>query len=83
MGQRAEKPERGQKVAVYRRRPGLQTVRFLGQDQAHVECYTRCAEGGWRLTEVSGDNASLHLPALGFDRALTELYRDLPDKETA
>lgn len=75
--------DRGQKFAAYRRFPGLQTVLFLAQDQAHVECYTRGAEGGWMLTEVSGDNASLHLPALGFDLALTELYRDLPDQETA
>lgn len=75
--------DRGQKFAAYRRFPGLQTVLFLAQDQAHVECYTRSATGGWLLTEVSGDNAALHLPALGFDLALTELYRDLPDKETA
>jgi len=74
--------DRGQKFAAYRRFPGLKTVLFLSQDQAHVECFTRSAEGGWLLTEASGDTASLYIPALGFDLALAELYRDLPDNET-
>lgn len=71
--------DRGRKFEAYRRFPGLRTVLFLSQDHAHVECYSRLDDGGWLLSEASGDRAALHLPALGCELALGELYRDLPD----
>ena len=70
--------DRGGKFAAYRRFPGLKTVLFLSQDRAHVECYSRTAEGDWLLTEASGEAASLALPAFGFTLPLAELYQDLP-----
>ena len=71
--------DRGDKFAAYRRFPGLTTVLFLSQDRAHVECFTRGEDGRWILSEASGDTARLALPALGFELALADLYRDLPD----
>lgn len=71
--------DRGRKFEAYRRFPGLRTVLFLSQEHAHVECYSRLDDGGWLLSEASGERAALHLPALGFELALGELYRDLPD----
>lgn len=71
--------DRGDKFAAYRRFPGLKTVLLLSQDRPHVECYTRGEDGYWILSEASGDSASLTLPAFGFELALAELYRDLPD----
>ena len=71
--------DRGDKFAAYRRFAGLKTVLFLSQDRAHVECFTRGEGGRWILSEASGDTASLALPAFGFELALADLYRDLPD----
>ena len=71
--------DRGDKFAAYRRFGGLKTVLFLSQDRAHVECFTRGEDGRWILSEASGDTARLALPALGFELALADLYRDLPD----
>lgn len=75
--------DRGDKFAAYRRFPGLRTVLFLSQDRAHVECFTRGEDGRWILSEASGDAAHLALPAFGFDLALADLYRDLPDAAPA
>jgi Uma2 family endonuclease len=75
--------DRGDKFAAYRRFPGLKTVLLLSQDRAHVECYTRDEDGRWILSEASGDTASLALPAFGFDLALADLYRNLPDTAPA
>ena len=71
--------DRGDKFAAYPRFTGLETVLFLSQDRAHVECFTRGEDGRWILSEASGDTASLALPAFGFELALADLYRDLPD----
>lgn len=71
--------DRGDKFAAYRRFPALATILFLSQDRPHVECYTRADAGRWTLTEASGADATLALPALGIELALAELYRDLPD----
>lgn len=75
--------DRGDKFAAYRRFPGLKTVLFLSQERAHVECFTRGEDGRWILSEASGDAASLALPAFGFELALGDLYRDLPDAAPA
>ena len=71
--------DRGDKFAAYRRFAGLKTVLFLSQDRAQVECYTRAEGGHWILSEASGESARLALPAFGFELALADLYRDLPD----
>lgn len=71
--------DRGDKFAAYRRFPGLETVLFLSQDRAHAECFTRGEDGRWILSEASGETARLALPAFGFELALADLYRDLPD----
>ena len=75
--------DRGDKFAAYRRFPGLKTVLLLSQDRVHVECFTRGEDGRWILSEASGDAACLALPAFGFDLALADLYRNLPDTAPA
>ena len=71
--------DRGRKFEAYRRFPGLRTVLFVRQDRPQVECYTRQDDGGWLLSEASGNTGSIALPALGFTLALAELDRDLPN----
>lgn len=75
--------DRGRKFEAYRHFPGLRTVLFVRQDRPQVECYTRQDDGGWLLSEASSNAGSIALPALGFDLALAELYRDLPDDADA
>lgn len=71
--------DRGRKFEAYRRFSGLRTVLFVRQDRPQVECYTRQDDGGWLLSEASGDAGAIALPAVGFALALAELYRDLPN----
>ena len=78
-----EAQDRGDKFAAYRRFAGLKTVLFLSQDRAHAECFTRGEDGRWILSEASGETARLALPAFGFELALADLYRDLPDATPA
>ena len=75
--------DRGDKFAAYRRFPGLKTVLFVSQDQAHIECYTRGEDRRWILTEASGPDASLTLPAFDCALSLAELYHNLPDRDAS
>jgi Uma2 family endonuclease len=74
--------DRGGKFEQYRQRDTLQEYVLIAQDRAHVERFARQASGEWLLTEVNGMDASLALPSISCELALSEVYRKVtfPDQ---
>jgi Uma2 family endonuclease len=66
--------DRGSKSEQYRRIPSLQAYVLINQGTAHVEHFDRQGDGTWRLSEVSGLDSTLQLPALEIELPLDELY---------
>lgn len=67
--------DRGGKFALYRQLPSLQEYVLIAQDKRHIERYARQPDGsGWLLSEASGEEGSLFLPAIGCRLALSEVY---------
>lgn len=66
--------DRGRKAENYRQIASLQAYALFSQDEPHVEIYERQASGQWLLTEASGLEAKLALPALEIEVSLAELY---------
>ncbi len=69
-----EADDRGKKFNHYRCIPSLREYLLVSLDEAHVERYLRNDDGSWTLSEASGINANLHLPSLGVDLSLSEVY---------
>jgi Uma2 family endonuclease len=69
--------DRAGKFEQYRQRESLQEYVLIAQDRPHVERYVRQAEGEWLLTERNGLAASLPLPSVGCELALSEVYRKI------
>lgn len=72
-----EAVDRGDKFAAYRRLPSLQEYVLIAQDKPCVEHFLRQGER-WLLTEFSGLNDIVPLPAIDCTLALRELYRKVP-----
>lgn len=68
--------DRGYKARSYRMVPSLACHVLLAQDRPAAEVYTRQGEQ-WVLVDVTGLEASLELPALGFSLPMAEIYADL------
>jgi Uma2 family endonuclease len=66
--------DRGERFANYQRLESLQEYLLIGQDRHRVEQYVRQAEGRWLYTEAHDLAATLHLPSIGCDLALSEVY---------
>jgi Uma2 family endonuclease len=66
--------DRGGKFEGYRHLESLQEYLLIAQDRAHVEQYTRQPDGRWLLAEAGGLAAVLHLPSIGCDLALADVY---------
>ena len=66
--------DRGKKFNHYRRILSLREFLLVSQDEARIERFLRNADGTWTLTEASGLDAILHLPSLGIDLSLNEVY---------
>jgi Uma2 family endonuclease len=66
--------DRGAKSEQYRRIASLKAYVLINQGTAHVEHFEREADGTWRLTEATGLEEVLKLPALGAEIPLAELY---------
>src|SRR5439155_1172548 len=65
---------RGEKAAAYRQLASLQEYLLIAQDRPHVEQYTRQPDGRWLLSETDDMAAAVHLPSIGCDLALADLY---------
>jgi Uma2 family endonuclease len=66
--------DRGEKFAHYQRRASLHEYVLIAQDRYRVEHYVRQPDGQWLYSETRGLDGTLHLPSIGCDLALAEVY---------
>ncbi len=66
--------DRGWKFAHYRRLPTLVDYILAYQYQPLVEHYTRHGQDLWTLRELNGLAATLHLPSIGCELPLSQIY---------
>lgn len=66
--------DRGGKFEHYRTLTSLQEYLLVAQDRCHVVHYTRQPDNTWLLAETDKITDQLHLPLLGCDPALSEVY---------
>ncbi len=69
--------DRGQKFEHYRALDSLQEYITIAQDRVHVEHYARQNDNRWLLTEMNALDTVLHLPSLGCEILLTDVYEDI------
>ena len=69
-----EKYDRTTKFDHYRKIPSLKEVLFVSQEQPIVELFSRDADGGWKLTDARGLDASIELSSIGVSLPLAEIY---------
>ncbi|HSI61466.1 MAG TPA: Uma2 family endonuclease, partial [Candidatus Saccharimonadia bacterium] len=74
LSESTEAYDRGAKSEQYRRIASLQAYVLINQGTAHVEHFERKDDGMWLLTEASGLDATLQLPALSIKLPLGDLY---------
>ena len=65
--------DRGKKFSSYQKIESLREYLLVAQDEHVVEHYLR-QEGGWLYTKAAGLDASLVLPALDRQIALSDIY---------
>ena len=66
--------DRGEKFEQYRSIPSLKQYLLVTQDRAHVELYTRQADGRWVFSEATGLDQSMEMESIGCRLALKDLY---------
>lgn len=66
--------DRGAKAGHYRRIPSLKAFVHISQSSPQVEHYERQSGGMWLISEATGLEGILKLPALGIELPLAELY---------
>ena len=69
-----EKYDRGKKFEHYRQIVSLREYVVISQDHAQIEHFARQADGQWVLSEASGLDAELELPAVECRLPLAEVY---------
>ena len=72
-----ENYDRGLKAEIYREIPSLQELLLISQDRFKVELYRREPDGGWRLEEAKGLDASIELKSIAYTLRLSDLYKRL------
>ncbi|MEZ4658526.1 MAG: Uma2 family endonuclease [Caldilineaceae bacterium] len=66
--------DRGEKFQNYRTVESLQEYVVVAQDTYHVEHFVRQPNGQWLFSETSSLNETIHLPSVGCDLPLAEIY---------
>jgi Uma2 family endonuclease len=67
--------DRGDKFAHYQRMDSLREYLLISQDRPRVERYLRQAESDeWVLTTAHGLETRIHLPSVGCDLTLADVY---------
>ncbi len=74
LSESTEKYDRGKKSSHYRRLPSLKEYLLVSQEEPHLEHYARQDDDHWLLTEATGEEARIELPALQATIALAEVY---------
>jgi Uma2 family endonuclease len=69
-----EKYDRGKKAEHYRQLESLREYLLVSHDRPHVELFTRGDDSVWRLTEATGLESSIELPAIACRLALADIY---------
>jgi len=77
LSESTEKYDRGKKSSHYRRLPSLQEYLLVSQDEPHIEHYARQDNDHWLLTEATGTDTNIELPALQATVELSEVYARL------
>ena len=72
--------DRGDKFSHYQTIDSLQDYLLVEQEEVRVRLYSR-REDHWEMREVTGRGGTVHLPSVGIDLALTDVYA-LIDFET-
>lgn len=66
--------DRGGKFEHYRTLASLQAYLLVAQDRCHVVHYTRQPDNTWLLAETEAIQDCIHIPAIGCDLPLSEVY---------
>jgi Uma2 family endonuclease len=66
--------DRGTKAQNYRQIESLRAYALISQDKPFVEVHQRQSIGKWELQEAVGFDAIVHLPEIGVDLPLSEIY---------
>jgi len=66
--------DRGGKFSIYRRVPSLREYLLVAQDRVSVELYTPGADGRWILGVYEDLGQQVHVPSIGCELALAEIY---------
>lgn len=66
--------DHGAAVALYRQLPSLREYLLVAQDRVSVEIYTPGDEGRWILRAYEDLGATVHLPSIGCELKVSEIY---------
>ena len=72
-----ESYDRGKKFEHYRRLESLTDYLLVSQDEAHIEHFTKNADGHWVLSEGSGLDTMIELPTIHCRLALGDVYANV------
>lgn len=75
--------DRGKKFEQYRQLESVREYLLVAQDRPHVEHYRRQNGGEWVLSEASGLDASINLPAVECKLLLRDIYDKVDLTETS
>jgi Uma2 family endonuclease len=70
-----ERDDRTVKLDFYESVPSVEAILLVWQDQRRVRLRTRGEGGGWRDQDTVGAG-TVHIPALGVELVLDEIYHD-------
>jgi len=70
--------DRGKKSQRYRTIPSLREYLLVAQDSQHIEHFVRYSEHQWLLSEITRDQATIHLPSLECTLLLADVYAKVP-----
>lgn len=76
-----EKFDRGEKFRLYRLMPSVREYILISQDKSSVEHYVRQEGNGWLLTELTGLDDTLQLPAISCQLKLNDIYAKVDFEE--
>jgi Uma2 family endonuclease len=69
--------DRGKKFEHYRQIPTLRAYLLVSQREPRIEQFTRQGDGRWVLSEASGNDAAMEVPALGISISLSEVFANV------
>jgi Uma2 family endonuclease len=76
-----ERLDRREKFLSYCALPSLQEYVLVDQERMHVTCFQR--ESDWKPQHLTERTVRLHLPSIGFEMTLADIYEDVPDMRSA